>query len=209
AISGAVLAPHDVFSAFWPSRAYYFDVLMLLFFMRMSLFRFSKALSDILMDEQSWDNRREDLIALRKKFTRFTVLYRYPIISNQQQMLELYELQHACFDIESFFKEVQVEIDNTHGFLEVLEANRLADESTRLANTANKFTTIGIPLAVAAVLAALFAVPDLHLIDSCMAKGEYLLDWDRVFEWGVVILASVGTWYFLKKKKSKNTGAEQ
>ncbi len=207
--SGAVLGP-SLFKGFEPVQTYYFDVLMLLFFIRMSLFRFSKALSDILMDEQSWDTRREDLIALRKKFTRFTVLYRYPIVSNQQQMLELYELQHDCFDIERFFKEVQVEIDNTHEFLEGLEANRLVDESTRLANAANNLSTFGIPLAVAAVLAALFAMPDLHLIDWCMAKGEYVLDWDRVLEWGVVLAAFLGTLRWLKnKKKGKNNGAGQ
>uniref|UniRef100_UPI004056865B hypothetical protein n=1 Tax=Candidatus Electrothrix sp. TaxID=2170559 RepID=UPI004056865B len=189
---GAVLGP-SLFNVFNPVQSYYFDALMLLFFMRMSLFRFSKDLSDILMDEQAWDSRREDLIALRKKFTRFTVLYRYPIISNQQQMLELYELQHACFDIERFFKEVQVEIDNTHEFLEVLEANRLS-------SAANNLSTYGIPLAVAAVLAALFAVPDLHLTD-----------WqNRIPEWGFVVLAFLGTLRWLKNKKSKkNTGAEQ
>ncbi|MCI5126418.1 MAG: hypothetical protein D3925_18555, partial [Candidatus Electrothrix sp. AR5] len=189
---GAVLGPPEGY-VFAPSESYYFDVLMLLFFIRMSLFRFSKALSDILMDEQGWDSRREDLIGLRKKFTRFTVLYRYPIVSNQQQMLELYELQHDCFDIERFFKEVQVEIDHTHEFLEVLE-------STRLANAANNLATYGIPLAVAAVLAALLAVPDLHLIDFP----------DHIPEWGVVLLAFLGTLRWLKNKKpTKNKGAEQ
>ncbi len=189
---GAVLGPPEEY-VFAPSESYYFDVLMLLFFIRMSLFRFSKALSDILMDEQGWDSRREDLITLRKKFTRFTVLYRYPIVSNQQQMLELYELQHDCFDIERFFKEVQVEIDHTHEFLEVLE-------STRLANAANNLATYGIPLAVAAVLAALLAVPDLHLIDLS----------DQLPEWGLILLAFLGTLRWLKNKKpTKNNGAKQ
>ncbi|MDU9049450.1 MAG: hypothetical protein Q3M30_11395 [Candidatus Electrothrix sp. Rat3] len=188
---GAVLGP-PLFNVFHPVESYYFDALMLLFFIRMSLFRFSKALSDILMDEQGWDSRREDLIALRKKFTRFTVLYRYPIVSNQQQMLELYELQHACFDIERFFKEVQVEIDHTHEFLEVLEANRLAD-------AANNLATYGIPLAVLAVLAALLAVPNLHLIDVL----------DHIPEWGVVLLAFLVPLRWLKNKKpTKNKGAE-
>lgn len=203
-----MLGPPEKY-VFAPSESYYFDVLMLLFFMRMSLFRFSAELSDTLMDEENWVTRREKLTALRKQFTRFTVLYRYPIVSNQQQMLELYELQHDCFDIERFFKEVQVEIDNTHEFLEVLESNRLSEAANNFAGDANNIAIYGIPLAVAAVLSALFAVPDLHLIDGCMAKGEYVLDWDRIWEWAVVILASVGTWFFLKRKAEQKKKKER
>jgi hypothetical protein len=209
---GAVLAPPLPF-IFGPVQSYYFDLIMLLHFTRLTIRRFSLKLSNILIEKDNWDTceqSRQKLAHLRKRFTQFTVSYRYPMIfnqyvSNQQQLLELYDLyknQQKPFDIERFFKEVQVEIDNTHEFLELLE-------STRLANAANNLSTYGIPLAVAAVLAALFAVPDLQLIDACMAKGEYVLDWDRIWEWGVVLLASVGTWCCLKRKAEQKKGVKK
>ena len=127
--SGACLSKPDDNMIFHPWSSYYFDTSLLLFYIRLSLFRFSHQLTEIFKSEHHDDKWRESLQKLRKDFSKFTVLYQFPLLSNQQQSLEMYELNRKCFDIEDFFKEIQSEIDNTHNFMESIHGNKLANSA--------------------------------------------------------------------------------
>jgi hypothetical protein len=124
--SGAALitdCPNPPFWKHW--RTMYFDMVLLLFYVRVTLFRFSDELTkistDTLVDEtrenkiEKWS---EKFNKLRWEFTLFTNLYQYPLISNQQQGLEMYELARKCLDLNELFKEIQEEIHNGQEFIE-------------------------------------------------------------------------------------------
>ncbi len=147
--SGAVLAKGEYEYA--PFSSYYFDSCLLLLYIRTTLFRFSSELSkavDLPMDGGKRKNRFEEI---KEEFLRFTVLYQFPLLSNQQQHLEMYEINRESLEIDSFFTEVKQKIDNMHDFLESIE-------SSVLAKSAQKLTKLGIPLAAVGATAAVLGL---------------------------------------------------
>ena len=190
--AGAVLGP-PYYNVFAPSRTYYFDTVMLLFFVRMTIFRFSRELSDIIMIDSKKDKMRTQLTDLRKDFARFTVLYRFPLVSNQQQMIELYKLKRTFFDVDNFFQEIQQEIDHTHELLELIEAHRLSKAANRLASW-------GIPLAAGGLVAALFSMADLNIWDCITIGDNCTPDNDRIFQLLLVVAFMVPVWTALNWK---------
>ena len=122
--SGAALVPpftNPPFCQHW--RMMYFDMLLLLFYLRVTLFRFSNQLTKISSQArgegkskiETWCEKFEDL---RWDFALFTNLYQFPLISNQQQGLELYSLARKCLDVEDLYKEIHAEIQSSHEFLQ-------------------------------------------------------------------------------------------
>ena len=127
--SAAILAPPERM-VFFPSTTYYFDATLLLLYIRMNLFRFGRELSKVMqdnLDNQGHSDKQikqqkktmEKLRKLRRQFSEFTVLYQFPMLSNQQQAIELYEINRQFLDIEQLFKETKQKIENTHEFLEL------------------------------------------------------------------------------------------
>ncbi len=155
--AAAILARKEIY-IFAPSATYYFDTTLLLLYVRMVLFRFSRALSEAMPETEKQDETqtRDHLRMLRRLFSRFTVLYRFPMLSNQQQHMELYEINRKFHDVDQYFDETQKEVDNLHEFMETVEANRLASAANRLA-------TWGIPLAAGGLMAALFSMIDSNI----------------------------------------------
>jgi hypothetical protein len=54
---------------------------------------------------------------LRWSFALLTNLYRFPLLSHQQQGIELYTLARRRLDIEELFEEIQSEVQATDEFL--------------------------------------------------------------------------------------------
>ena len=94
----------------------YFDQVLLLFYLRITLFAFSRELTRM---NQGDSEQRDEFNLLRASFAKFTNLYQFPLISNQQQGLEMYKVARKSMDIDDLFKEVQEEISSTHEFLEM------------------------------------------------------------------------------------------
>ena len=111
----------------------YCDQFLLMLYVRASLFRFSRELSDItdrLRHKQCQEESRPDLTDFREEFARlrlnfdiFTNLYQFPLLSTQQQSIEMYGLLRRELDIEAIYNEVEREIKGTHDGLE-LEATQ-------------------------------------------------------------------------------------
>ena len=109
----------------------YFDQLLLMLYVRASLFRFSRELS--LISARARGHRagsasdrttfREKFARLRLDFDLFTNLYQFPLLSTQQQAVEMYSLLRHELDIGALYDEVEREIDGTHEMLE-LEATQ-------------------------------------------------------------------------------------
>jgi len=158
----------------------YFDIAILLFYLRVSLFRFSNELSVVakrgVMNPSIYDDFRK----LRKEFATFTILYQFPILSNQEQAIEMYQLARKHFDIEFFYKEVKDEILETHEFLEMEGSKKLAKAATWLAWWGLPLATAGLSVGVLSLMSAEIGVNHLHIwdcvanysLDACTVRNE-------------------------------------
>lgn len=161
--SGALLgSPCDDPPTHMHFRQMYFDQALILLYVRVSLFRFSAKLNRISADarraangEKKW---AEDFRKLRWDLTLFTNLYQFPLLSNQQQAVEMYEIARKQMDIEILFEEVQEEIHNSYEYLEQLEASLQTKEAGRLtaetmslsqeATTLTRIATFALPIGI-------------------------------------------------------------
>lgn len=148
--SGALLAPPD--SGLPLHRHFaeqYFDQVLLLLYLRVTSFRFSRALSEMTGRARSQKDGEEkawwrDFGALRKEFAFFTNLYQFPLISNQQQGVELYALAREQLDVEKLFREIQAEVQSTHDYFEIEAAKDQNALTNRLTLTASVGLAIGV-----------------------------------------------------------------
>jgi hypothetical protein len=133
----------------------YFDQVLLLLYLRVTTFRFSSLLSDISTRLASPRRRETDAVrrefaALRREFALFTNLYRFPLLSNQQQGIEMYSKARQALDVDQLFEEVQKEIASTHELFELTIAARHQEAATFLGWIAALASAAGIALAFAA-----------------------------------------------------------
>lgn len=147
--SGAMLGPSEqAVGAAGHFERNYFSMTLLLLYLRVGLMRFSERLASISAqarqggDHEQW---RKQFEALRWSFTLFSNLYQFPLLSNQQQGIELYELLRGQLDVEQFFKEVERDINNSHDYLEQREEH----EQTRAAQLLNWVATVGLGVGAA------------------------------------------------------------
>ncbi|MCK9396910.1 MAG: hypothetical protein M0Q44_15120 [Methylobacter sp.] len=193
----AILAPPIPY-IFAPSASYYFDTTVMLLYIRMTLFRFGRELSKAIPDN-SGQNKKETMKKWRKlryEFTKFTVLYRFPMLSNQQQHMELYEINRKFLDIAQFFEEIRQEVDNTHEFLELVDSNNLA-------TAANQLATYGIPLATAGLVTALFGMTNFHIWQCFPPSQDCSVNSDLLFQTLIAVLSGFATWLIIYKKKRR------
>ncbi len=143
-------------------REQYFDQTLLLLYLRATLFRFSRKLSLIVHEQQNEnaDKWLAQIRAVRKEFSHFAIMYQFPLLSNQQQAIEMYMLARECLEIDSLYREVQEKIANTHDFLEQAESNQLG-------TAANTLAEWGLPIATASLVASFFGVNSYTYSKSC------------------------------------------
>lgn len=112
----------------------YFDQVLLLLYMRVTLFAFSRDMTRI--NQGNINQLRDTFDKLRAAFAKFTNLYQFPLISNQQQGVEMYNAARKSMDIDDLFKEVQEEIRSTHEFLEMKASRKLGTMANVIASIA-------------------------------------------------------------------------
>jgi hypothetical protein len=117
----------------------YLDMVLLLLYTRVTVFRFSNELTKISIKATAKDNIEANILnwrrsfeTLRWEFTLFTNLYQFPLISNQQQMLEMYAIAREALDIQELYNEVKEEIHNNQEFIEQRIAKGQAESSLAL-----------------------------------------------------------------------------
>jgi hypothetical protein len=129
----------------------YFDQTLLLLYLRVSTLRFSRALSAISSRARDagagWRRRfAEEFQGLRADFALCTNLYRFPLISHQQQGIELYSLARRSLDVEELFAEIQSEVHTTDEFLNGATQGDHATMATRLTVVATVALGLGLGL---------------------------------------------------------------
>lgn len=129
----------------------YFDQTLLLLYLRATTLRVSRTLSAISSRARDAGSARspdfqEEFQRLREAFALFTNLYRFPLISHQQQGIELYLLARRSFDVEELFAEVQSEVHTTDEFLSGVTQVVHAATATRLTVVATVALGLGLGL---------------------------------------------------------------
>lgn len=151
--AGAVLAPPVTEPPVWRQFAtMHFDQVLLLLYLRVTTFRFSQRLSEISSAAMSSQRHndvpfRERFRRLRWAFAMFTNLYQFPLLSNQQQGVEMYEIARRNMDIDELFNEVQQEIAASEGYLDNVIQARQSDAQAVLAVVATFGLVFGLVLA--------------------------------------------------------------
>jgi len=145
-------------------RYMYFDQILFLLYLRVGLFRFSAKLNGISADarkekdgERAW---AESFRILRWDLALFTNLYQFPLLSNQQQAVEMYAIARKHMDVNELFEEVQKEVHNSYEFLEQKEAAAQSKAANRQAVAANRLTSLAAFLIPASLLVGLFGMDD-------------------------------------------------
>ncbi len=148
--SGAMLAPpiKDNPPLWRHFGEMYFDQILLLFYLRIALFSFSRELTRI-NQKDDFSKLGNDFYGLRESFAKFTNLYQFPLISNQQQGVEMYVVARKSMDVDDLFKEVQEEISSTHEFIEMRASRRMANSSCVLAFAGVIIAFVAVPQGIA------------------------------------------------------------
>lgn len=200
--SGALLAPPLLGNPLWKHfRQMYFDMVLLLFYLRVVLFRFSTELFEIsaaarngtLGDSEQIEDWSKKFQDLRWQFMLFTNLYQFPLISNQQQGVEMYGLARKYMDVDELYKEVQQEIHNSQEYLQQVQQQ----EQTQLTTLLTVVATVGLGLSIA------FAFFSMKFIEETFDKWQF---WGRPkpeLLWLSGLLVATVFFFFLLIKRAE------
>jgi hypothetical protein len=177
----------------------YFDQTLLLLYLRVGSFRFSQRLSRLsarARDRTALDNRtgfetwRQTFEKLRGDFALFTNLYQFPLLSSQQQGLEMYAMARRYMDVEALFREIQEEIRSSHEYMEIRTAREQTATSTQLTVVA----TVGLAVGLASSILGMNV-----LIDTLKGKTFGM---EVILAFGILLLSVYLIFWAFKHAKS-------
>lgn len=123
---------------------HYFDAILLCLYDRASLMRFHLKLQSITMDTRrdpaSIEEWEKDFGDLRWDFTVFENLFLYPLISTQQQAIEMYAFMRRSLDIDDLYKEVERKIRSSDELVD----NRLEQKRANASEKLNRLAGLGV-----------------------------------------------------------------
>ncbi len=127
----------------------YCDQALLLLYLRTTTFRFSSWLSDLSArahsaGEADWHAFREEFSRLRWNFVLFTNLYEFPLLSSQQQGVEMYSIQREFLDVDSLFQEIQREVYVFDDYLSQRNSVDLVESAGRLGILGSFVALVGL-----------------------------------------------------------------
>lgn len=214
---GAAFIPPSTDPGYWQHFGQmYFDMYLLLLYTRVTVFRFSNKLTEISIEATKKDdveanilNWRKSFESLRWEFTLFTNLYQFPLISNQQQMIEMYAIARESLDIEDLYNEVKEEIHNNQEYiLQQVQQKQsessltLAEQSTALAATSLKLTrlaTIGLVVGMALTMLSTRISDSLgSLVNNLIIPNKFRLENGLSVDWFLIVIYMIFFFLFLK-----------
>ncbi len=145
---GAMMAAPQKNSPIWRHWfEMYFDQILLLLYLRVTLFRFSSELArnseslarHATASEDNTQTWRLNFRNLRKAFTCFENLYQFPLLSNQQQAVEMYVRARKGMDVDDLYAEIDREIRSSDELLE----SEVEERRSELATALNHLATFG------------------------------------------------------------------
>ncbi len=157
----------------------YLDMGMLLLQVRTSLFRASQKITRDTKDrlanpKKKWQDHFRDF---RDSFAAFVNLYQFPLLSTQQQAIEMYVYLRKWMDVDDLFAEVKSEIESTHEMVELQ-----ADKQTQ--RWLNGIAIGGVLFAVAGIIGQI-----LGMTNICSDFGSDMGAFWRQFTWVIAPVA--------------------
>lgn len=213
---GAMLAPPEKNPPLWLHfMGIYFDQTLLLLYLRVTLFQFSESLRKLSsrkdpqpptesagtatttvgsspMIQEQWRQRFRDL---RLAFALFSNQYGFPLLSNQQQGIEMYTLAREHMDVRELFEQVRQSIHDSHEYLQGEAEFEQAVDSTKLTQIA----TIGLPLSIAAGVFGMNMFNDKNLGDVCTGLMYFVV-------LSVVLLVPSLVYVYVRVSKGQRCG---
>ena len=153
--AGAAIVPPSENPPLWTHfRDIYFDQVLLLLYLRVATFRFSQRLCDISIEARKAPRNDEAMFQqrfrkLRWEFALLTNLYRFPLVSSQQQGIEMYALARKQLDVDELFGEVEQEIRASEEYL----SSRVNLEQSKTATGLQVVATLAVPIGLALAVA--------------------------------------------------------
>jgi len=199
--SAALMTTDDWDVPLWHFETMYLDMLLMMLQVRTSLFRFSGRIGrltarhrDRTLSPAEWRERFQEL---RDDFASFTNLFQFPLLSTQQQGIEMYAVLRQQMDVDALFREVESEIRATHEFAAMQHQQAVTELQTRLAQQqaellrmqreearqdakltqrVNVLATWGIGLAAAALVSQFFSMDSHDLLspDPALLRQVFL-----------------------------------
>lgn len=115
----------NVFNHF---NSMYYQMALFSLCYRSFLLSFSQEVADTtrtLAENDENNNHRDAFLALKEKFMKFTNIYWFPEITNQDQGIELFDLYKKSFDFKNMYDEVKEEVDRADAYLDTKDQIRL------------------------------------------------------------------------------------
>lgn len=160
----------------------YFDQTLLLIYLRVTTFRFSYELSRVssLALRRNLAEFAEEFRRLRQLFAVFTNLYEFPLLSQQQQAIEMYALARRHLDVHELFEEIREEIQSSQEFVDLTDQRRQAEATTHLARTANRLAWVAVVGGGGALVTGVFGMNFFDADAVCEAPQWLRWDWPTV-----------------------------
>lgn len=144
-------------------RTHYTDLTLYCFYLRQVLMRFNarlflitKNLHHHTSDEKLLSEARKHYGQLREQYLVFENLYRFPLLSTQQQPLEMYEIQQRELDIDVLYQEMSQQIQNSDEFF----AAKIAESQSRSLEKINYLVILSTAVSIVSAVAALAALKE-------------------------------------------------
>ncbi|KAJ3308450.1 hypothetical protein HDU93_005745 [Gonapodya sp. JEL0774] len=223
--SGVLWADKDMYNLKSTFFDLYFDMALLLLYNRVVLFRFSSDLFDlaeltharlsgrvdsdngatllqVMYAAAPWHPKKlaeRGFLHTREQFSRFVDLYLFPLVSNQQQGVELYSIFREAMDIDALYTEIKAQVSDSHDSYN----SKVGREQNNVLFVLTIITFLSIPVSIMfALLGASewltwtkrrlgFADSDVDSsLDSTLRKGT-------VDDWFLQLVASALLWGLL------------
>lgn len=139
-------------------RNHYFDLALVLLYVRAATFGFSQQLATLSARARAGVvvpavELARRFAHLRRDFMLLTNLYRYPLLSSQQQAVEMYALARKYLDVEDLFTEVDKKLAVTEEHFSARREQELADRTMELTKVATLGLGLSLGIAINEVLA--------------------------------------------------------
>jgi hypothetical protein len=166
--SGAMLTSYDEVSPPYDEhfKTLYFDQVLLLLYLRVMAFQLSVRMARLSAEfaddlakaagergkRRVVEDSRDKFRKVRQMFMSFASLYQFPLLSTQQQGVELYTIYRKFMDIDDLYRDVANEINAWDGAMAQYNQEILAENQDTLSKSVTVITKIGLPIAVVTLL---------------------------------------------------------
>jgi hypothetical protein len=110
-------------------------------------------------------------------------MYQFPLLSNQQQALELYQMLRENLGVLPLFGEVKEEVETTDEFLTAWLQNQTQIGQIKMAKEEGKIAKATLRLTVVATVGLIITFALDYLAADPLISGRLVLPWSKEFIW--------------------------